>query len=248
MVICSLLFINFFLLFMKITNTASEPQRKTAVVIGATGLVGQALVNKLAKSPQYSKIVTITRRKVHYDCEKVDNHAIDFSQLSQYTHLVKGDVFFSCLGTTLKQAGSVAAQRVIDYDYQIAAAKLACNNHIPHYVLVSSSGANAQSRSSYLKMKGELDAAVKMMPFKRISIIKPSLLLGERNQLRIGEKIAGAILPLLCRLPWLKRFRPIHGSEVAETLFTLSLNNGSGFEELLLDDVFPHKVRKDNHD
>lgn len=218
---------------------------KTAVVIGATGLVGKALVAKLTTSPHYSKIVTITRRQVDYDNDRVENHVVDFAQLAEHSELFHGDVLFSCLGTTLKQAGSIAAQRIIDYDYQVAAATLACSNGIPHYLLVSSSGANCTSRSSYLKMKGELDNAVKAMTFERISIVKPSLLLGERDQTRLGENLASVILPTLCRLPGLKRYRLIKGEQVAERLLQLSIAQGAGIEELMLDEVFPQAIGVD---
>ncbi len=218
---------------------------KTAVVIGATGLVGKALVAMLTTSPHYSKIVTITRRQVDYDNDRVENHVVDFAQLAEHSELFHGDVLFSCLGTTLKQAGSVAAQWIIDYDYQVAAATLACSNGIPHYLLVSSSGANCASRSSYLKMKGELDNAVKAMTFERISIVKPSLLLGDRDQTRLGENLASVILPTLCRLPGLKRYRPIKGEQVAERLLQLSIAQGTGIEELMLDEVFPQATGAD---
>lgn len=228
-------------------SSSSTPiATKTAVVIGATGLVGKALVAKLANSPHYSKIVTITRRKVDYDNEHIENNVVDFNQLAEHSELFYGDVMFSCLGTTLKQAGSIAAQRVIDYDYQVAAATLACSNGVPHYILVSSSGANSTSRSSYLKMKGELDNAVKAMPFQRISIVKPSLLLGARDHTRFGENLASVILPTLCRLPGLERYRPIKGEQVAERLLQLSIAQGAGIEELMLDEVFPQLSRVDS--
>ena len=154
---------------------------------------------------------------------------------------------FSCLGTTKKQAGSIAAQRKIDLDYQISAAKLACDNKVAHYLLVSSSGANAQSASQYLKMKGQLDDAIKAMPFKRISIVKRSVLLGERNHFRFGEKIAGALLPFLCKLPMLKRYRPIQGKQVAQKLLQLSIQQKEGIEELVLDEVFPDNQTTAGH-
>ncbi|MGB0833446.1 MAG: NAD(P)H-binding protein [Psychrobium sp.] len=217
---------------------------KTAIVIGATGLIGSTLVKELAASTHYSKIVTITRRSVAYHDDKIENYVIDFEYLSEHVALFQGDAMFSCLGTTKKQAGSIAAQRKIDLDYQIIAAKLACDNKVGHYLLVSSSGANAQSASQYLKMKGELDDAIKAMPFKRISIVKPSVLLGERNHFRFGEKIAGALLPLLCKLPGLNRYRPIQGKQVAQKLVQLSIQHNEGIEEFLLDEVFPDNQTK----
>ncbi len=231
---------------MKTSNIHSivsqESAGKIAVVIGATGLIGQFLVAKLANSPHFKKVITITRRPVNYESVKVENHVVNFDELSKYAHLFNGDVLFSCLGTTRKQAGSIAAQRVIDLDYQIAAAKLACDNTIAHYALVSSSGANSQSRSAYLRMKGELDDAIKAMPFKRISIFKPSVLLGSREHFRLGETIASVLLPLICRLPGLTRYRPILGKEVAESMLFVSQCTGEGVTEFVLDDVFIDRI------
>ena len=108
---------------------------------------------------------------------------------------LKGDVLFSCLGTTKKQAGSIAAQRIVDFDYQLQIAQIAVENGVPHYLLVSSSGANAKSRAAYMKMKGELEEQVKALPFQRISIFQPSLLLGDRPESRFGEQLAALFMP-----------------------------------------------------
>jgi len=211
---------------------------KTAVVIGATGLIGHSLVNQLSECASYQKIITVTRRAVSYTNDKIENHVVDFDNLSQHRALFNADVLFSCLGTTLKQAGSVAAQRVIDYDYQLHAATLASEQGVEHYVLVSSSGADAASNNAYLNMKGELDIAVKQLPFQRISIFKPSLLLGQRDHLRIGEKLAASVLPVLCHLPFLKRYRPIQGATVAAAMVLVSEKTGEGAEEFVLDEIF----------
>jgi len=227
---------------MTVSNEAPVTFAKTAIVIGATGLIGQFLVAKLASSSHYHKVIAITRRPVSYESAKIENHVVNFDELSKHAHLFNGDVLFSCLGTTLKQAGTVAAQRVIDVDYQISAATLANKSGVAHYILVSSSGANSQSRSAYLQMKGELDDVIKAMPFKRISIFKPSVLLGSRNHFRLGEKIASVILPLICRLPGLRRYRPIHGEEVAQSMLLISQSDGEGITEFLLDETFPNQI------
>lgn len=227
---------------MTVSNEAPVTFAKTAIVIGATGLIGQFLVAKLSKSSHYKKIITITRRPASYESAKVENHVVNFDELSKHAQLFQGDVLFSCLGTTLKQAGSATAQRVIDFDYQIAAAILACENGIGHYALVSSSGANSQSRSAYLQMKGDLDDAIKTMPFRRLSIFKPSVLLGHRDHFRLGETIASVILPLICRLPGLTRYRPILGEEVAESMLLVDQSSGEGVTEFVLDDVFPNRI------
>ena len=215
--------------------------KQTAIVIGATGLVGRALVAQLVQSNEVKRILTLTRRAVRYDSPKVQNHVVDFADLSRYAELFQGDVLFSCLGTTLKQAGSIAAQRVVDVDYQFAAAQLAAQQGVRYYVLVSSSGADANSRNAYLQMKGELEQKVSTLPFERISIVQPSLLLGERPEHRMGEQLGARLLPLICKIPGLKRYRPIRGEQVAAKMIRISqsaLESGQKLEYFRLDELF----------
>lgn len=211
---------------------------KTALIIGATGVVGKELLMRLLHSSEYSQVIAITRRKLTFTHTKLVNHVFDFAYLTKHCELFKGDVLFSCLGTTKKQAGSVSAQRKVDFDYQFIAAQMAANNGVTHYCLVSSSGANAHSASAYLKMKGELEQQVKLLGFVKISIFQPSLLIGKRNDTRIAEQIGAAILPLLTRLPFLKRYRPITGEQVARKIWAVSLNQQHTLSYYTLDDLF----------
>ncbi|RLB69716.1 MAG: short chain dehydrogenase, partial [Deltaproteobacteria bacterium] len=161
----------------------------TAIVIGATGLVGRALVDQLADADHIDKIITLTRRPAGHSCPEVHNQIVDFDHLEDYASSFRGDLLFSCLGTTRKQAGSSAARRRVDLDYQYKAAQLAADHGVGHYLLVSSSGANADSNNAYLQMKGELEQKVQALPFNRISIFQPSLLIGKRANTRMGEKL-----------------------------------------------------------
>lgn len=213
--------------------------KKTAIVIGATGLVGSNVLELLVKAEYVGRIVVITRRPISHTSKNIENHVIDFDQLSANQHLFAGDILFSCLGTTVKQAGSIAAQRVVDLDYQYTAARLAYEQGVSHYLLVSSSNANANSLSAYLKMKGELEAKVQGLDFKHTTIIRPSLLLGEREDFRFAENLGSKVFPLLCRLPGLKRFRPIQGKQVAEKMIALSEMPTTKLNILSLDQVFP---------
>ena len=215
---------------------------KKAVVIGATGLIGKHLVEMLAQQPEYRKVTAISRRKVEFSNPKIENIVFDFANLEQFNNVFNSDTLFSCLGTTKKQAGSVAAQRVVDVDYQLKAAELAANNGVSEYFLVSSSGANGKSKNAYLQMKGELEDKVTQLKFKRICIFQPSLLLGEREGFRFGEKLGSWILPLLCRLPLLKRYKPIYGEQVATKMCQESLKLKTGVQRFTLDACFPDKV------
>jgi len=211
---------------------------KIAIVIGATGLVGRALVDLLADADHIDKIITLTRSSAKHSSPKVFNQVVDFDHLEDYASSFSADFLFSCLGTTLKQAGSIDAQRKVDLDYQFKAAKLAANNGVDHYLLVSSSAANDQSNNQYLKMKGVLEQRVKSLPFKRISIFQPSLLLGQRADFRLGEKVGSWVMSALCVIPWLRRFRPITGEQVAARMVLASKQSGRSLELFRLDDVF----------
>lgn len=209
-----------------------------AIVIGATGLVGRALVNQLANADHISKVITLTRRSVNHASTKVVNHIVDFNHLEDYSSVFKADFLFSCLGTTRKQAGSIAAQREVDLEYQFKAAQIAAQKDIPHYFLISSSGAQYKSKNPYMKMKGELERRIQSLKFKRISIFQPSLLLGQRETLRLGEKIGGLVLPVLTVIPGLRRYRPISGEQVAEKMVRVTQQAGPPLEYFRLDEMF----------
>lgn len=209
-----------------------------AIVIGATGLVGSALVNKLASAEHIEKIITFTRRPVNHASTKVENHVVNFNHIEDNAALFKGDFIFSCLGTTRSQAGSIAAQREVDLEYQFKAAQLAAQNGVAHFLLVSSSGANDKSNNPYLKMKGELEQRIKLLPFKRISLFQPSLLMGPRKEFRFGEKLGGLVLPFLSFIPGLRRYRPVTGEQVAEKMLRVSQQPGAQVEYFRLDEIF----------
>ena len=211
---------------------------KTALIIGSTGLVGSQLLQQLLASSSYSQVVSLSRRQLDFSHPKLISHIIDFENLTHHVELFKGDVFFSCLGTTLKQAGSAAAQRKVDFEYQFICAQMAANNAVPHYFLVSSSGANAHSMSRYLKIKGELEQQVKQLCFARLSILQPSLLVGERSELRVAEKFGEVVLPLLTRFGILKRYRPITGEQVANKLLRVSIEQQQATGYYVLDELF----------
>jgi len=157
-----------------------------ALVIGATGATGKDLVNQLCQDSDFDEIDIFVRRRSDFHHEKVKAHLVDFDHPEEWKHLVKGDVAFSCLGTTLKSAGSKENQKVIDYDYQFNFAKAAKENNVQDYILVSAYGANPDSKIFYSRIKGELEEAVKNLKFEKTTIFRPGML-ERKNTDRNGE-------------------------------------------------------------
>ncbi len=189
-----------------------------ALVIGATGATGQQLVTCLLEDTAFSKVTVFVRRTPNLNHKKLIVNEIEFSRLEAYTDVIKGDVLFSCLGTTLKKAGSKDKQYLVDYTYQLEFAKVASKNKVSQYSLVSSIGANKNSFFFYPKIKGELEEAVKKLPFKTIHIFQPPTLIRQKELMRTGEKIAIKIFKVLNSIGILKSQRPLPVSTLAELM------------------------------
>ncbi|HEU4471626.1 MAG TPA: NAD(P)H-binding protein [Flavisolibacter sp.] len=212
--------------------------QKTALVIGATGLVGSALLRQLLNDDRFGVVRIFVRRPSGIVHAKLEEHLIDFDQPSGWEHLVTGDVLFSALGTTLKQAGSKAAQYKIDHSYQLAFAGAASRNGVPVYVLVSSAMANEGSAIFYTRMKGELERDVKKLPFRAIYILQPGMLSGDRKEQRMGEQIGTKVIRLLNRFGIAKSQQPVPAYVVAQAMIRLSQKDGLGIETHSLLEVF----------
>jgi len=211
---------------------------KTAIVIGATGLVGNELLQLLFNDSRFEKVIVFARRTTGYANSKLTEHIIDFDKPEEWIHLVKGDVLFSALGTTIKQAGTKENQYKIDHTYQYRFAEAASKNGVPVYVLVSSAGADVKSSVFYSRMKGELERDVRVLNFASIYFIQPSLLAGERKENRIGEKVGYATLNFINRLGILKKYRPIQGKTVAQAMINCSIKAEKGIHTVTLGKVF----------
>lgn len=191
---------------------------KTANIIGATGLVGKQLVQLLLDDERYERVRVFVRRSIALEHEKLEEHVVDFERFDEFREKITGDELFSAMGTTLKQAGSKKVQYRIDYTYQFQCAQAAADNGVKKYVLVSAAGANEKSLIFYSRIKGELESAVKELNFERCLIFQPSLLLGEREQNRLGEKLAAYTMPVVTILPGFKKYRGIQGNTVAKAM------------------------------
>ena len=198
-----------------------------ALVIGATGAVGKDLVDLLLENEAFSEVHIFVRRKVENSHTKLKIHIVDFDQIEKWKSLVVGDVAFSCLGTTLKTAGSKTAQWKIDYEYQYNFAQIASQNAVNQYVLVSSSGANAQSFVFYTKMKGQLEEVVKRLNFNKIGIMQPPLLIRENTD-RMGEKIAEKILNFFNSIGLFCSQKPMKTKTLAQAMISFSLKKEKG--------------------
>jgi uncharacterized protein YbjT (DUF2867 family) len=190
----------------------------TAIVIGATGLVGSELTRLLSADEQFERIKVFIRRPLEIKLPSIEEYVINFDQPDQWKGLVKGDVLFSALGTTLKQAGSKGAQFKVDYKYQYNFAKFASENGVPEYILISAAGASPSSRIFYSRMKGNLEKDVKKLSFQYITILKPGLLAGNRKEKRTGEQIGFNFLNVLHHIPGLRSFKPIQATTVAKAM------------------------------
>ena len=198
---------------------------KTALIIGATGLVGSALLEQLLENPAYDSVVVLHRRKTGIQHVKLVEHLVNFDALSEDSDYFQGDVLFSALGTTIKSAGSQNAQYKIDFTYQLEAAKLAKQNGVGEYVLVSSAGANSTSHNFYTRMKGELEDEIKKLNFEKTRFIQPSLLDGPRKEFRLGEKIGLVLMKVIGWIPFIRQYKPIHAVTVAKAMQNSLLSN-----------------------
>jgi uncharacterized protein YbjT (DUF2867 family) len=182
-------------------------------LLGASGLVGGHLLERLDSDPSVSTIHVVTRRALPVSSPKVVQHVFDLDDLGGHPEALKVDQVFCALGTTIAKAGSQARFRIVDFDYPLAAARLARAAGARHFLLVSSLGASARSRVFYNRVKGELEQAILALDYPSVTIARPSLLLGGRNEHRRGEEFAK-------RFAWItpSKYKPIEADTVARAM------------------------------
>ena len=214
-----------------------------ALVIGATGATGKDLVKQLCQDSDFDEIDIFVRRRSDFHHEKVKAHLVDFDHPEEWKHLVKGDVAFSCLGTTLKSAGSKENQKVIDYDYQFNFAKAAKENNVQDYILVSAYGASPDSKIFYSRIKGELEEAVKNLKFEKTTIFKPGML-ERKNTDRNGEVFGLKIIKFLNKLGLFKSQKPLPTEVLAKAMIVASKIKSNSFSEVKLHSIFSFAEKK----
>jgi dTDP-4-dehydrorhamnose reductase len=188
-----------------------------ALIIGATGATGKDLVNVLIRDPDYSAIVIFMRRSTGIIHPKLKEVITDFENLQDVSDHIHGDILFSCLGTTLKTAGSKEKQFHIDYEIPLQFAEIARRNGVPKMVLLSSYGASTTSKVFYSRVKGKLEQSTDNLAFDQYVIFRPGMLL-RKNTDRPAERVLVKALNLLNRLSIAKKFRPLPTSILAEKM------------------------------
>jgi uncharacterized protein YbjT (DUF2867 family) len=208
----------------------SDLNHRKALVVGATGLVGSQLLKQLLERKSYSAVATLGRRAPAVQHEKITHHVADLSGDWDKSVMLEADVLFCCLGTTIKKAGSEAAFRAIDFELVVSIAKAAVDAGAGTFVVVSSVGADAHSSNFYLRTKGEMEQTLSTLGFDRLGILRPSLLLGARDEFRpaerLGQTAARLVNPML--LGGLARYRAVDAGTVAAAMigFDLSVSTG----------------------
>ncbi|NUN09232.1 MAG: NAD(P)H-binding protein [Ignavibacteriaceae bacterium] len=202
---------------------------KTATVIGATGLIGSHLVRLLSDDEHFSAVNIISRRPLNLSAQKIKVYVIDFSDPEAFEKAIAGsESVFVAVGTTQsKVKGDKEAYRKVDYDIPVNAARLSADAGTNNFVLVSSVGANSKSNNFYLNLKGEVEDEVAKAAIPSVSIFRPSLLLGQRNESRFGESFAQLSAPLFSFLiPSV--YKPVSGENVAKAMLTVSKERNPG--------------------
>jgi uncharacterized protein YbjT (DUF2867 family) len=192
---------------------------KTAIILGSTGLIGSHILSQLIDDPSYSNIRLILRKPISFSHPKVQSEVIDFKDEVQYRAVMTGaDTVFCAIGTTMKKVdGDKALYRTIDYDIVWNGARFSREAGCPQFLLVSSLGANSKSGNFYLRLKGEVEEALQTLGFPSLSIFRPSMLLGQRNESRSGEHFIQTIMQgISFLLP--HNWRPIAGADVARAM------------------------------
>jgi uncharacterized protein YbjT (DUF2867 family) len=198
-------------------------QQRTAIIFGATGLVGNLLLEEIGKTGNYSAIRIFVRQTAGFSSPGIEEIITDFSNILGLGEKILGDDLYICLGTTIKKAGTVENMEKIDRDLSVEIALLARKNGVRRIAVVSSIGADPTSKNYYLRIKGEMEQGILAAGFEKAVIVRPSMLMGERKERRPGE-IAGKVVmkviqPVLAGK--LLKYRAIHGRDVARAMIVL---------------------------
>jgi len=211
-------------------------EKKTVLLLGATGLVGGHVLTDLLQNEAFGRVVTLTRSAVHESegDSRLDARIVDFDTPADWLDQVEADQTICALGTTIKKAGSREAFRRVDFHYPLTIARAMVEKGCRHFLLVSAMGADAHSRVFYNRVKGELERDILGLGFESVSIFRPSLLLGDRRDFRLGEAV-GQVLGRWLAFAVPRRFRPIHARTVAAAMVRIAAQDPAGHRTLTSD-------------
>lgn len=198
--------------------------KKRALIFGATGLTGRFVTEMLSNDTRFNEVTAFVRNKTNFN-KNVSQVEFNTDNLAAINNLIKGDYLFCCLGTTIKQAGSKENFRKIDLHLVEEIAKMARQNHVPSFTVISSIGASASSRNFYLRTKGQMEQSIQNLGFKDLHIMRPSMLLGMRPNSRPLEDAGKVLIKLMTPLMIgkLKKYKPVHGAELASFMIETAL-------------------------
>ena len=199
--------------------------KRTALVVGGSGLVGKAVISELIASEKYTEVITLTREPLDFTHPKLSSIIFNFDHPD--ASVVCGDDIFCCLGTTMKKAGSKEAFYRVDYTYPIEIAQLGHQNGAKRFAIVTAMGADSGSMFYYNRVKGDVEATLKKIGFDTLLIFRPSLLVGNRGETRIGEQIGEGVSKILRPLIPIK-YRSIEAHKVAKAMVTITASNVKG--------------------
>jgi uncharacterized protein YbjT (DUF2867 family) len=203
---------------------------KTALLAGASGLVGTELLHILLESPHYEEVKILVRKRIEIHHPNLEQILIDFNRLENYEeHFHVNDVY-CCLGTTIKKAGSQAAFRKVDYEFPLKIAELAKTHEAENFLIITALGADPKSNVFYSRTKGQVEIELKKLGLRALHIFQPSLLLGDRQEFRFGEKLAIFLSPLFSLLLFgkLKKYKPVSARRVAYAMYQAAQTGNSG--------------------
>ncbi len=200
---------------------------KTAIIAGATGLIGSQLLELLLNDGDYSQVIALSRKPAPWTHPKLQNLVVDFDKLGETGTALKGHDVYCCLGTTMKQAGSKEAFRKVDFDYPLSLAQITHQQGAKQFLLVTALGASKESSVFYNRVKGEVQEAIGLIGFESLHIFQPSLLLGHRLEKRKGEGGAEAVMKFLdVLIP--KKYKAIESAKVARAMVAIAGRNAPG--------------------
>jgi len=203
-------------------------ESKTAIIAGASGLIGQSLIKRLLANEGYGRVIALVRKPMEIQHDKLKQLTLNFDELASMDDFPEGDDVFCCLGTTQKKTPDQEEYRKVDYHYCLELAKRGLKEGADRFFLISSIGAKKGVSNFYLNLKGELEHEVSFLAYRTVYIFRPSLLRGDRKESRPGERFAQFVTRLIPFFgPW-KKYKPIHADKVADAMMKVAQQDDKG--------------------